>query len=222
MAALSVAAQQTSVTGHRKCKENVILTGRRHQWQTTVWRRGLSALAKAISSTRGLTLSRPTFAVCVRTDVRELQMRISILLIMLTGSCLALSACDEESEEESGENTWTDPASGLTWMNPTESPRKEWYEAEQYCADLEFGGSTDWRLPTIYELRSLVRGCPATQAGGTCNIDEDSCLAFSCWGDSCNCKMDSCGDNHCSYRDGPATGGGTCQQKWDTFSPHLV
>lgn len=126
---------------------------------------------------------------------------------MLGWFCLALSACGGESEDQGGENTWTDPSSGLTWMNPTKSPRKEWDEAKQYCADLEFGGSTDWRLPSIYELRSLVRGCPFTQDGGTCNIDEGDCLAHSCWGDSCRCKQDSCGNNHCSEWDGPAAGG---------------
>lgn len=58
----------------------------------------------------------------------------------------------------------TDPATGLTWQrrNPpgATSPR----DATTYCADLNLGGKSDWRLPTIKEPATTVvnsRGHPA-------------------------------------------------------------
>ena len=45
-----------------------------------------------------------------------------------------------------------------------------WKEAEEYCSDLNEGGFSDWRLPTIDELRRLITGCPRTETGGSCRI----------------------------------------------------
>ena len=45
-----------------------------------------------------------------------------------------------------------------------------WKEAEEYCSELNEGGFSDWRLPTIDELRTLITGCPRTETGGSCRI----------------------------------------------------
>lgn len=51
--------------------------------------------------------------------------------------------------------TWTDPATGLTWMRWDNGSDMSWQQASSYCA--LFGGGTPsyWRLPTTDELRSL-------------------------------------------------------------------
>jgi hypothetical protein len=69
--------------------------------------------------------------------------------------------------------------------------------AWSHCSNLELAGG-GWRLPTIGELRTLIRGCPATDDGGTCNVDDD-CLCSSCTDafPICNCP---------EYK-GPAEGG---------------
>ena len=75
---------------------------------------------------------------------------------------------------------WSEKASNTMW----------WNDAVEYCKNLDEGGYTDWRLPTISELRSLIRNCSNTQIGGKCRVT-DTCLS---WDD---CRDSAC--NGCSY-----------------------
>lgn len=78
----------------------------------------------------------------------------------------------------------TDPDTGLMWQNGN-GFGGEWEGANNYCTNLDRGGYKDWRLPTVSELRSLIRGCPATRPGGSCGVT-DSCLEDDCWNDPCD------------------------------------
>ena len=55
-----------------------------------------------------------------------------------------------------GDGTVTDTSTGLMWQRGTAPGDKTWQEALAYCEALDLGDHTDWRLPTINELRSLV------------------------------------------------------------------
>jgi len=99
-----------------------------------------------------------------------------------SGSWGACEGCSSGTNEE----TWEDDTSGtsLVWQNPAADAPLGWDAAVSYCDDLIWAGHEDWRLPSISELRSLIRGCPATETGGACGI-ADGCLDSSCSGVDC-------------------------------------
>lgn len=59
--------------------------------------------------------------------------------------------------KDNGNNTVTDLVTELTWQKQNNDITGAlWSAASNYCAALTLGGKTDWRLPTIKELASLV------------------------------------------------------------------
>jgi serine/threonine-protein kinase len=61
------------------------------------------------------------------------------------------------------EGTVTDKATGLIWQQAGSEHPMTWYEARDYVEELNqtrFAGRTDWRLPTISELMSLLTDVP--------------------------------------------------------------
>jgi hypothetical protein len=56
---------------------------------------------------------------------------------------------------DNGNGTVTDEATGMMWQQETLRPMN-WKQALNYCECLNLGGYTDWRMPTIKELMSLV------------------------------------------------------------------
>ncbi|MBT5740204.1 DUF1566 domain-containing protein [Candidatus Woesearchaeota archaeon] len=96
---------------------------------------------------------------------------------------------------DNGDGTVRDDETGNVWqkgISPEEMSRRD---GIIYCEDLSLGGSSNWRLPTIGELRTLVIGCPDTALGGSCNVSEDDCTDY--WG----CRDSSCGG--CERDSGP-------------------
>ncbi|MFI3268682.1 MAG: DUF1566 domain-containing protein [Rikenellaceae bacterium] len=65
----------------------------------------------------------------------------------LTG--LAMSFVDN------GDGTITDLNTGLIWQKTPVAEGMTWYEAIEYCENLELAGRTDWRMPTLKELFSI-------------------------------------------------------------------
>ena len=81
----------------------------------------------------------------------------------------------------------------LTWSS-TADKEMDWNDGLAYCKNLNEGGYSDWHLPTISELRTLIQNCPATETGGECGIT-DGCLSWEkCWNDACDgCDHDYSG-----------------------------
>ena len=59
------------------------------------------------------------------------------------------------SYTDNGDGTITDNLTRLMWQQSSSSG-KTWEQALAYCEELDIGGNTDWRMPTIKELQRLV------------------------------------------------------------------
>ena len=111
----------------------------------------------------------------------------------------AVTDDDDDSSDDDDiilEDTWADPATGLTWQVKPPSEGMLWEEAKLYCQELSLEG-TGWRLPTISELRSVVRGCEATMTGGACNVTDECTSGGACWSEICL---------GCEFLEGPSDG----------------
>ncbi len=78
----------------------------------------------------------------------------------------------------SGAKPCIDSATKLIWSSAT-SQNKKWAEAENRCSELEEGGFKNWRMPTISELRTLVRNCQKTATGGLCKVTDECTASYS-------------------------------------------
>jgi hypothetical protein len=58
--------------------------------------------------------------------------------------------------EDGGDGTVADLASGLTWQKTDEGVGLTWEQALSYCNGLSLGGHSDWRVPEVKELLSIV------------------------------------------------------------------
>ncbi len=72
----------------------------------------------------------------------------------------------------------------LEWSKKSRKSMK-WSEAVNYCKNLNENGYSDWHLPTISELRTLIEHCHGTQTGGKCSVT-DNCLSYE------DCKNAPC------------------------------
>ena len=93
-----------------------------------------------------------------------------------------------------------DSSSGLIWSNRVDN--KTWQQAIDYCNDLTEGGFSDWHLPNIDELKTLLVWSKAS----SCLVSEtNNCLALDgCW----TCSS-------CSENGTPASGSNECDN-WGT------
>jgi hypothetical protein len=82
--------------------------------------------------------------------------------------------------------TWTDSSSGLTWQVTPFANTMDWADATSYCQNLALDGG-GWRLPTISELRTAIRGCVQTETGGSCGVT-DACPDAGAPCDSASCS----------------------------------
>ncbi len=60
------------------------------------------------------------------------------------------------AQETQARGYWVDLSDALMWAAKDSGERGSWHKARSYCRKLRAAGFSDWRLPTIDELKSLV------------------------------------------------------------------
>ena len=120
---------------------------------------------------------------------RKIGCVLIVTLLVNLYSCSLKNRAGSQSEykkiEKNGDLIIEDPVSGLFWQRDIPKKGMIWKEAEKYCSELEYGGFDDWRMPTISELKTLIKGCKS----GTekCRVD-NKCRNPKCIDDNCYCS----------------------------------
>jgi hypothetical protein len=67
---------------------------------------------------------------------------------------------------DNGDDTIIDNLTGLMWTKDAYLPgtTMNWYQALDFCNNLNLGGYSDWRLPNVNELESLVNADESSNA----------------------------------------------------------
>ena len=106
---------------------------------------------------------------------------------------------DEDADADSGDpdEQCTTIDAKLWWSSKSEDTMN-WLSALNYCEDLNVCGHSDWKLPTIDELKTLLKWRRDSQ----CKVsDNDNCLSFTdCW--TCSSCCHDCtlgGGGECNY-----------------------
>ena len=84
---------------------------------------------------------------------------VSELLKKRTGAfvrCVRGKSIPSSIFKDNPDGTVTDNVTGLVWQKSGDHQELTWQDAMCYCENLELGEYTDWRLPNIRELESLV------------------------------------------------------------------
>lgn len=107
------------------------------------------------------------------------------------GKCVAVCGkTDAEICIYPDSDRFSDKKSGLMWSSlkdysayVQDDSLTSLKNAVNYCETLTEGGYSDWKLPAIEELRTLIQNCPNTEVGGSCNLDgmTYNTITEECW-----------------------------------------
>lgn len=83
----------------------------------------------------------------------------TIILALVAVFVFNITGAEEKRFVDNGDGTITDPQTGLMWAKNSSPGDLTWQDAETYCKTPPIAGYkyTDWRMPTIEELKTLYR-----------------------------------------------------------------
>jgi hypothetical protein len=138
--------------------------------------------------------------------------------LTVIGTVGATDDADGQSCDCPQYDAWYDGQTNLSWQDPQKDAYSEdnggvtSFDAIRYCEELVIDGYDDWRLPTIDELRTIIRGAPRSEAGGACTITEGAKLAGTTVAEVAKCSgqlqpFQCAGAGNCCWHE---TLNGTC------------
>ena len=85
-----------------------------------------------------------------------------------------------------------DLSSTLIWSAKASSAMT-WQNAVDYCSSYSENGLSNWHLPKISELRTLIQNCSGTITGGLCAVNDPNHLSSGDYSSNCYCDEDLTG-----------------------------
>jgi hypothetical protein len=82
-----------------------------------------------------------------RKNVHCCALAVCALHLLCTGVPGAMS--------QDAAKTWQDSDTGLIWTVKDNGEDVNWNQARNYCSRMDLDGFSDWRMPTIDELKSI-------------------------------------------------------------------
>ena len=140
-----------------------------------------------------LSVNKPDISACAITEKRF----VKDTWKSPDGYIMAALVCLPKSKDIAAEIEKRRAVTGKYWSDASRE-KMTWDDAKTYCENLKEGGFNDWRLPTIDELRSLVKNCKDTMTGGACRIT-DKCRTSSCFDDALSKSDCWCPKNQAQY-----------------------
>jgi hypothetical protein len=89
--------------------------------------------------------------------------------------------CNPQSYTDLGNGIVRDTVTGIMWQQATAPGTYTWQQAKDYCTGLSLGGYTDWYLPPIKELSTLVDSSIAHPSPNINTTYFPDALASSYW-----------------------------------------
>ena len=116
-----------------------------------------------------LTQTVPAFSKCAKKDICSMMEKLDHFSILNTCpdaapflkecknvSEVALSSLPTPDFVDNGDETITDKVNKLRWLKKGTEKRLSLKDALGFASSESFAGSSDWRLPTLPELRTLL------------------------------------------------------------------
>ena len=80
---------------------------------------------------------------------------ILVVSLFILHGFIVIPAMGSDRFVDNGDGTVTDSKTGLIWAAKDNGGHINWKNARSYCQNYKGGGHTDWRMPTLAELKSL-------------------------------------------------------------------